>query len=112
MPTARMPQLSRCRCRAPAWLARPSPHVQRELYDSTGRIQKTVEEEFSDSFAGGKWRTVHRQRPSDSWVCCQSACSYTPLHAFGMPPQQLKGIVCKRDTLLLPVVWPALCRTL
>ena len=32
----------------------PALCMQRERYDATGRIEKSVEEEFSDSFAGGK----------------------------------------------------------
>ena len=39
-----------------------TPCAQRERYDATGRVEKSVEEEFSDSFAGG-------EHPPFLWLC-------------------------------------------
>jgi len=33
-------------------------YAQRKLYDTTGKVQKSVEEEFSDAFAGGTARAL------------------------------------------------------
>lgn len=45
-------------CMVPGMPADSSPWiagVQRAHYDQTGKIMKTAEEEFMDSFAGGPW---------------------------------------------------------
>jgi len=54
--------------------------MQRERYDSTGRVEKSVEEEFSDSFAGGKHSVVpgyqHVRAPAvrSSLTVCTGFC--------------------------------------
>ncbi len=48
------------------------PCMQRERYDSTGRVEKSVEEEFSDSFAGGKHTTVPASLATAS--ACTAPC--------------------------------------